>query len=177
MVANTLILLSAFSQGSASIGFNLSGGANAFPKNGKFGLGPSLEYLFPLIHDSGVKAYAAYDWFHHNISDPDSSQMSGVRGQSIALLPLRIGYQQFILPGRLYLTADVGYAKFISASSYKFTSGLLSYAFGGGYRYHLEKKSFIQLSAFYNISRQNMIWSYDYMTARIAYGLDFKKTP
>jgi hypothetical protein len=164
----------ALSQSSINVGFNLSNGGKTFLKNGKLGLGASGEFFQSIYSGGGVRAYVAYDWFHHKISDPDSILRLGIQGQSLSFVPIRIGFQQFLMEKKVFVYADAGYFRILSKSNYLFIHGGFSYSLSAGYKFILDNNYFVQISALYNVNRLRQHWTYNYLTFRLAFGLPFK---
>ena len=154
-----LLVLSstASTQTSLTVGPTVSSGTKSFPPNGRFGLGGSLEYTVPLSQQASFRLYAGYDRFEHNFTGidqrvlQDSLYVLGINGYDNSLVPLRVGYQHFILNDAAFVYAEAGFSHLFTPdkdwSKYN-SNNLFSYAIGTGYRFTLQQSRMVQFSFF-----------------------------
>lgn len=170
-----------WSQATINMGLNIGAGSKGFFPNGKGGLGGSVEYVGMLWKQGGVRVYAGYDWFDQrqpkNI-DPQVLSDSMIHYPSlfkdISVLPLRMGYQQFLFKDAAFVYAEAGVAYWIT--SYPVTKrSMLTYALGTGYRFDVKEKQYVQLSFFYNHNKMKVPMNRNYFNFRAAYGLPLRK--
>ena len=96
----------ATAQQSLSLGLDAGIGNKLFLPNGKRGLGIDAEYLNRFLKQAGIRASIGYMWFDRRFPGvdealkQDSIKGLGVNGYHIILVPVRVGYQQFLFKTR-----------------------------------------------------------------------------
>ncbi len=104
----------AWTQSSISIGPSISSGTKSFPPNGRLGLGGSVEYAGYLFKGGAIRVYTSYDHFAHNFPKldhrllQDTIRKMGIYGYAISLIPIRVGYQQYLYKDAAFVYAEAG---------------------------------------------------------------------
>lgn len=173
-----------WTQSSINIGTAISSGTKSLPPNGRLGLGGSIEYSGHLFKGANIRGYIGYDYFAHNFPKLDTRLLQdtiavlGIYGYAISLMPIRIGYEQYVFKEAAFVYAEVGISHLFPQDKYRSTgnaSNLFSFTVGTGYRLHFQQSHIVQFSLFYNHNRLNEYRNLNYTSLRAAYGLPLGK--
>ncbi len=94
-------------------------------------------------------------------------------------MPIRVGLQRYVVENKAFLYAEtglgIGFFPF-SESEEVDTKVNLSYAFGGGYRFYLNERKYLQTSLSLNRNHYDREFKFTWINLRVAYGLTWDKS-
>ena len=170
----TILSYNSQSQNSLNMGANLSAGNVGFPIDGKRGLGANLEYTRTISPNGVLRSYLGYDWFQYRSTVRNwriIQDSVDVKGLGMSLIPIRLGYQHFVIANTGFVYAEAGLSHIVSKYEHPDISrNCFSYAIGMGYKIQSAKTQYFQISLYYNHNRVNEYSNNNYLSLRVAYG-------
>jgi hypothetical protein len=172
------MFMTATAQSSVNLGLSYGRGFS-YPKYSPFtrASGISAEFTRPLITKTDIRLSAAWEG-----TGPIIYREQGPPGaisnfyDSYAVIPFRVGLQRYIHGESAFVFAETGIGMGFfphDKTGETNTRVNISYAFGGGYRHHLNERRYLQASLSYNRNpyKSSLPFSFSWMLLRVAYGL------
>lgn len=167
-----------FAQSAINFEANVSSGSKYFMENGKRGFGAGISLEKHVFRQGALRGFVGFDWFERrwtaDITGPhrqDSIKVLGLFGYDISFLPVRFGYEQYVLKNTGFLSAEAGMAKMFSRYDKANAKYTFTYAVGAGYKFPVNEKNYLQLATFYNFNKVYRFLNLNYISLRLSYGI------
>ena len=131
-------------------------------------IGTSIEYTLPLLKEVDIRLSGGIEGTDAGLGRVFRSY------DDYMVIPFKVGIQPYIYEDKAFLFAETGLTfksfPFDETGEVNSTVGL-SYALGGGYRFPINERKYIQASLSYNYHPYKDLYKFSWINLRVAYGL------